>query len=97
MQGTSGTKFILGDVDTAIGIALKPVRVFGIHVISGTASVIKLHTGEVGGAIWAQETGTANTGKTFNYGPYGILFPGGCTCETDANTVSCLVSAIVEA
>jgi hypothetical protein len=91
MQGTSGSVNIVGDVDTVIGEALHPVRIFAIHPISGTATIIKLHSGAVGGTINLQETGTENTGKTINYGPWGVLFPSGCTVETDANTVSCLV------
>ena len=91
MQGTSGSTNIVGDVDTVIGAAGKPVRIFAIHPISGTATVIKLHSGAVGGTIYAQETGTANTGKTVVFGPWGLLFPSGCTVETNANTVSCLV------
>lgn len=89
-QGFGGTQNVTADA--LIDEAGKATRIFAIHVISGTASVVALRTGEaVSGAIWIQETGTANTGKTFSYGQYGALFPNGCFCDVDANIVSCQV------
>lgn len=89
-QSFGGTQNVTAD--TIIGEVGKATRIFAIHVISGTASVVALRSGEtVSGTIWIQETGTANTGKTFSYGQYGALFPSGCFCDVDANIVSCQV------
>jgi len=69
------------------------VRVFNMHLISGgTASVIALINGGSSGTTYIKETGTANTGKTFDYGTEGHLFPNGCYADVDANIVSVLVS-----
>lgn len=97
MQGTSGSQLVTADI--AVGVSGKPCRVFGIHAISagGGGTVAILRNGIAATAtIYAQETGTTSTGKTFNYGPYGILFPAGCFCDVDANVTSVLVSFRME-
>lgn len=95
-QGFAGTQNVTADA--LVGKAGLPTRVFAIHVISGTASVVALRNGQsVSGTVWIQETGTANTGKTFTYGEYGALFPNGCFVDVDANIVSCQVVFAQEA
>lgn len=93
MIQNAGTQVITADgVVSASGQA---VRIFTIHVISGGggAAIPALRTGTaVGGAIWIQETGTVSTGKTFNYGAQGVLFPNGCFCDVDANTTSVTIT-----
>lgn len=98
MQGTSGSQLVTSDL--AVGTSGKPCRVFGIHTLSGGGGggIVQLRNGTTtSGTIYTQETATTSTGKTFNYGPYGILFPDGCFCDVDANVTSCLVSFRLEA
>ncbi len=89
MIQNAGTQVITAD--GVVSASSQAVRIFTMHVIStgGGAAQINLRTGNaVGGAIWVQETGTVSTGKTFNYGAQGVLFPSGCFCDVDANTTS---------
>ena len=91
-QNFTGTQLVTADA--AISAAGVPVRVFSIHILSGGggAAIVSLRAGgTVGGTINVTETGTVSTGKTFNYGKYGLLFPTGCFCDVDANTTSCAV------
>lgn len=93
MIQNAGTQVIT--VDAVVASASQAVRIFTIHIIStgGGAAQVNLRTGPVvGGAIWIQETGTTSTGKTFNYGAQGVLFPSGCFCDVDANTTSVTVT-----
>jgi hypothetical protein len=98
-QNYAGSKNILNaDGDSLIGEAGKATRIFAMHIISGTAAVVSLRDGQtVSGTIYIKETGTANTGKTFTYGRFGMLFPDGCFLDLDANTTSALVSYAQEA
>lgn len=96
-QGFTGTQLVTADAlvgPAQTGGNTKGTRVFSIHIISGGggAAVVSLRNGQtVSGAVWITETGTVSTGKTFNYGKYGILFPNGCFCDIDANTTSVAV------
>ena len=91
MYASSGSQLITAD--GVVGTSGLPVRIFSIHIISGTAAVVSLKTGAATcGAIWVTETGTLNTGKTFNYGEQGLRFPAGCFVDVDANTTSVLVT-----
>lgn len=91
MQGFTGGQLVTADI--AVGRAGLPVRIFSIHVISGTASVVNIYSGASdGGTLYIKETGTVNTGKTFTYGKYGMLFPVGAFVDVDANVVSVLVN-----
>lgn len=74
----------------AVGVAGKPKIIYGVHVISGTASVVTLKNNGTTGTIYIKETGTANTGKTFIY-PEGFLFPTDCFYTADGNQTSVLV------
>ena len=97
-QGFSGSQLVTADV--VLGSTGKPIRVFGMHILSGGGGggVVILRTGiAVGGAIWVQETGTTSTGKTFDYENTGFLFPNGCFVDVDANVTSVLVQFAVEA
>lgn len=88
----AGTQLVTADI--AVGRAGDACRVYSINIISGgTAAVVSLRNGStVGGTIYITETGTISTGKTFDYGAYGFLFPSGCFVDVDANTTSVLVS-----
>lgn len=89
MIQNASTQAISGNNPAAIGAAGQAVRVFNLHIISGGggASVVSLRNGSSGsGTIWVTETGTTSTGKSFNYGTQGILFPAGCFVSTDANS-----------
>lgn len=96
MIQNASTQSIVGNVATAIGTtAGTAVRVFTVHIISGAggASVVSLRNGaSAGGTIYITETGTANTGKTFNYGDQGVWFPAGCFVSTDANSADVTVT-----
>jgi hypothetical protein len=98
MQGTSGSQLVVADL--AVGVSGHPCRVFGIHAISGAGggTVVNMRNGIAAtSTIYLTQTGTASTGATFNYGPYGILFPDGCFCDVGANLTSVLVSFRMEA
>jgi hypothetical protein len=69
----------------AIGVASKPVRLFSIHVVCGTAANAFIHSGGSGGTACLKEIGTANTGKTINYGDQGMYFPSGAYCSFETN------------
>jgi len=89
----SGSQLIVAD--GVVGTSGKPIRVYGIHVISGAGggAVINLRSGTaVGGTIRITSTGTASQGVTFLYGNEGQLFEAGCFCDIDTNTTSVLVS-----
>jgi len=96
-QNFTGTQLVTADA--AISAANIPVRIFSIHILSsgGGAAIVSLRSGgTVSGTIRVTETGTVSTGKTFNYGKYGLLFESGCFCDIDANTTSCAVQFEVE-
>lgn len=93
MIHNAGTQVIT--VDGVVATASQAVRIFSIHIISGAGggAVVSLRSGPVvGGTIWITETGTASTGKTFNYGTQGVLFPSGCFVDVDTNTTSVTVT-----
>lgn len=97
-QNFTGTQLVTADA--AISTANKPVRIFSIHILSGGggAAAVSLRSGgTVSGTVRVTETGTISTGKTFNYGKYGLLFEAGCFCDIDANTTSCAVQFELEA
>jgi len=89
MNLVPGTQLITED--GVLGTSGKPIRVFSVHLISGaTASELTLRNGTlVSSTIYAQETGTADTGATFNYNG-GVRFPAGCFVDVDANATSAL-------
>lgn len=96
MYGTP-TGSVLVTADRELIEAGKPVRVFNINLISsGTTggSTIALLNGGATGTIYIKETGTVSTGKTFDYGINGHLFPSGCYVDVDANIVSALISCM---
>lgn len=91
-QNFTGTQLVTAD--GVVGTSGKPVRIFSIHILSGAGggAVVNLRSGTaVGGTIRIKETGTVDTGKTFDYGKYGYLFEAGCFCDVDANTTSVAV------
>lgn len=93
MIHNAGTQVITAD--GVVAAAGQAVRIFSVHIISGGggAAAVSLRTGSVvGGAIWITETGTVSTGKTFNYGFQGLLFPSGCFVDVDANTTSVTIT-----
>jgi len=73
--------------DSAVGTSGKPIRLFAVNMLSGgTAGQLVLRNGTSDSAsIWIREVGTANTGKTVEYGKHGILFPEGCFYDDDPN------------
>ena len=89
----AGSVLVTADGETIS--AGKPVRIFNIHIISsgGGAAVVSLKNSGAAGTIYIKETGTVSTGKTFDYGLQGQLFPLGCYVDIDANTTSVLLSA----
>lgn len=70
------------------------VRVFNVHIISGAGggAVVSFKNGGASDTIWLKETGTASTGKTFDYGVNGVFFTNGCYVDVDTNTTSVLVN-----
>lgn len=93
MQGFAGVQLVTQD--GVVGVSGRPTRIYSIHILSGAGggAVVNLRSGTaVGGTIRIKETGTVDTGKTFNYGKYGHLFEAGCFVDVDANTTSVAVS-----
>ena len=89
---SSGSQLVTADI--AVGTSGVRTIVYAIHVLSGGggAAAPVLRNGTSGsGTIYIQETGTVSTGKSFEYGTQGFVFPGGCFCDVDANTTSVLV------
>ena len=89
----SGSQLV-GTSDAAIGVSGNATRVFNIHILSGgTAAIVSLRNGTAASATaYLTETGTISTGKTFDYGTKGMLFPSGCFVDVDTNTTSVLVA-----
>lgn len=89
-----GDVLLTSGTSQAISTSYK-ARVFNIHLISsGTAggSIIQLFDNGPNGILKIKETGTASTGKTFDYGINGKLFNNGVSIIPDANLVSVSVS-----
>jgi hypothetical protein len=65
-----------------------------MHIISGGggAAIVSLINNGASGTTYIKETGTVSTGKTFDYGVHGLLFPLGCYIDLDTNTTSVLLS-----
>lgn len=85
---------VLITADGAVGTSGVATRVFNIHIISGGggAAIVNLRNGTlVTDTIYIKETGTVSTGKTFDYGMKGHLFPAGLYVDVDANTTSVAV------
>lgn len=98
MYGSPVGSILVGSSDIALITTLaagEGVRVFNMHILSGGggAAVVSLRNGQtVAGTIWITETGTASTGKTFDYGVQGHYFPAGVFVDVDTNTTSVLIS-----
>ncbi len=84
--------------DSAVGTSGKPIRLFAVNMLSGaTEGQLVLRNGTDATAdIWVREVGTANTGKTVEYGPHGILFPNGLWYDDDSNFTSVTFQFIEE-
>ena len=90
----SGAQLMVAD--GAVGTSGASVRLFTIHILAAGADVpeIKLYNGTSNaGTIYVQQKGAASTGKTFEFGEEGFLFPDGCFYEevTDAHVTSTLI------
>ena len=92
LMGMPGTQAFT-TTDLALGVAGRPTRVFGVELLSGgTASTVILRNGTAtGGTNYIQLDGTINKATHWDSAT-GILFPGGCFVDVDANTASCVVS-----
>jgi len=94
--GSPGTQLVTAD--GVIGRSGLPVRIYHIHIISGGGGggVVNLRNGSVvGDTIWVSETGTVSVGTTFDYNE-GLLLPGGCFVDVDANVTSVAVTFHIE-
>ena len=74
--------------DGVVGTSGKKIRVYAIIVHSGaTAGVVQLRNGTTtGGTEYDEINGTINVSVRVSY-PGGLLFPGGCFYDEDANVV----------
>ena len=76
-----------------IGVSGKPVRIYGIQIVCGTAAVAHIHSGTAASSTAAyKETGTANTGKTISFGLPGLYFPSGAYCSFETNVSRVIAS-----
>ena len=84
-MGYSGSVSLTAN--SVVGTSGKPIRLFAVNMLStGTAGELILRNGPaITDDIWVREQGTIDTGKTVEYGTYGILFPKGCYYEDDGN------------
>lgn len=91
-MGMPGTVSITNQTDAAVLTSGKPVRVFDVQVISGgTAATVKLYNGtSTGGTLYLQIDGVISKASSFN-SANGVLFPGGCFADVDANTTALTV------
>ena len=84
MSGASGAVSVTAD--SIIGTSGRPIRLWAVNMLSGTAGELVLRNGSTETSpIWVRELGTANTGKTVPYGNQGILFPLGMFYDDDSN------------
>jgi len=90
MIQNAGTQ-ILG-ASGVIGVSAKPVRIFTVHIVCGTAAIAHVTAATQAGTAVLKETGTANTGKTINYGDQGIYFPTGAYCSFETNVTRVVVT-----
>lgn len=83
---------VLLTADGVVGTSGNPIRVFSIHIISGsTAGVVNLRNGTlVTDTIYLKHTGVASDGVTYNFAG-GVRFPDGCYYDEDANVTSSLI------
>lgn len=97
MSGPGGAVSVTAD--SVIGASGKPVRVWAVNMLSGgTAGQLVLRNGAAAGAdIWVREVGTANTGKTVDYGETGVFFPAGCFYDDDSNFTHVVIQYSQEA
>lgn len=94
MIQNSGSQVVASGTDVAVGVSGKATRVFSINFVSGaTAGVVLLRNGtSASGTAYIREDGVISSGKTASYGQTGILFPGGCFCDVDANVTAAVIS-----
>lgn len=88
MPGANGgTQVVTNQTDIAIGRSGQPVRVFFVSMTSGgTAGVCILRNGTTAsGTAYHQIDGTISKSVTQYFGANGLLFPGGCFLDVDAN------------
>lgn len=84
---------IPSSVNTVVGTANKPTRLYMFHSISGaSASAVLLYNAATATNQYLGLSGTANTGKTFTFGVDGFFFPNGLTIFANSNTTSCLIT-----
>lgn len=82
------TKIVTADGALRTYNAGEGERVFNLHILSaGTASPVSLYNGSPAGTLYIKETGTANTGKTIDFGVNGIWFPLGCYIDVDPTNI----------
>lgn len=96
MKGLSGSTRLTAD--GAVGPSGLPIRVFNATQLSGaTAGILVLRNGTSdSGTVYVQKTApTVSNTDTVNF-EGGLLFPGGCYFDKDANTDAVVVEFAVE-
>lgn len=76
-------------VDGVVGASARPIRVYGISILSGgTGAVVQFYNGtSASGNIMLTATGTANKAVMVPDIPAeGLLFPAGLFVDVDGNT-----------
>ena len=79
--------------DGLVGTSGKPIRIFNIHLVSGsTASTTTFRDGtSASGTAYFQADGLSSKGANFNFAG-GLRFPSGCYMDTDANISYCVIT-----
>jgi len=78
-----------------VNVSGKPLRVYGIHIVSGGGGggVVTLRNGTTASdTAYLVESGTTSKGQSFAYGSIGYAFPNGCYASIDANVTSVTVA-----
>ena len=93
----SGARYLIADTSLS-GTTARPVRVFNATWLSGTtAGDLTLRNGtDTSGNTWVMEPGIASHTESINFTD-GLLFPGGCFVDLDANTTSVAIEFSIEA
>ena len=98
-MSTLGSGAVRVAADTSLtGTTARPVRVYNASWISGTtAGDLTLRNGtDTTGAVWVMEVGVASHSDSINFED-GLLFPGGCFVDLDANTTAVVIEFSIEA
>ena len=89
----AGYKHVTADGE--VSTSGQPVVIYDVQIVSGAGgagSVILRNGTDSGGTAILTLTGTVSKGDNFPMGEVGVLFPGGCFLDLDANAAEVTVT-----